>query len=455
MVLPRINFFNKKNFQFEKISFIIARMQLKIKKLKGKFMQTKLLNEITRRKEKIAQNYLKGIGQILKKRRMELKLTQELVSIGICSNTYLSKIENNQIDVNQEHLYLLMERMHIPTDKISFPNEMLEHLEKSVTLFFHRDIEGYQRLYESIKSYDFAILLQIVKLGYYLLTEEIDKATLVHNEIFRYISILEEFGFSVFLVFSSYYNLAIKDYKNSRFILDKIANNLYSDDQLYALYNYAKFLTYGNLHLNTTAMDSGYLAFQVFNRYSNINRINEFFIWKEIFSVYEGNYNLSNFTSNRFFNINPSLKNYYLIIMASRAKEPLVYLEDLEIDSDYYLLGLFIKGRYLLHNSKSEELLEVITKLQELHYFKQSKIEYGRLLKALRDNNELLIKEILINYCLDYAVEKQNLYFIEIITESISKILANKNRYKDSLIYKNKFFEFKQSFQLIQNITVK
>ena len=65
-----MNYFNKKFFHFYKISFIIAPMQLKIKKVKGKFMQTKLLTEITRRKEKIAQNYLKGVGQVLKKKEL-------------------------------------------------------------------------------------------------------------------------------------------------------------------------------------------------------------------------------------------------------------------------------------------------------------------------------------------------------------------------------------------------
>ena len=450
-----MNYFNKKYFHFYKISFIIAPMQLKIKKMRGKFMQTKLLTEITRRKEKIAQNYLKGVGQILKKKRIELKMTQELAAIGICSNTYLSKIENNQITVNQEHLYLLMERMNIPTDKISFPSEMLEHLEKAVTLFFYRDVDGYTELYNHIARYDFAILLQVVKLGYYLLINDLEKAKIVHNEIFRYITVLEEYGFSVFLVFSSYYNIAIKDYKNARFTIDNIANNLYSEEQLYGLYNHAKFLAYGNLHLNTAALDAGFIAIQIFNKYANTNRINEFYIWKEIFSVYEGNFNLGTFVPNKLKHIENNLKNTYLVIMASRTKNPLIYLNHLEKDADNYLLGLFIKGKFHLDNSELEEYKKTLSELQELHYLKQSKIDFAGLLKSLKANDDFAIKENLINYCLDYAIQNQNLFFIEIITESISSILSKKNRYKDALIYKNKYNEYKQSFQLVQTITIK
>ncbi len=417
-------------------------------------MQAKLLTEITRRKEKIAQNYLKGVGQILKKKRIELKMTQELAAIGICSNTYLSKIENNQITVNQEHLYLLMERMHIPTDKISFPSEMLEHLEKAVTLFFYRDVDEYTELYNHIAKFDFAILLQIVKLGYYLLIDDLEKAKIVHNEIFRYITVLEEYGFSVFLVFSSYYNIAIKDYKNARFTIDNIANNLYSEEQIYGLYNHAKFLAYGNLHLNTTALDAGFISMQIFNKYANTNRIHEFYIWKEIFSVYEGNFDLNTFVPNKLKYINNDLKNTYLIIMASCTKAPLKYLNHLEKTADNYLLGLFIKGRYHLDNSELEEYKNTLNELQELHYLKQSKINFAGLLKSIKAKDDQATKEYLINYCLDYAVKNQNLFFVEIITETISSILSKKNRYKDALIYKNKYSEYKQILQLVPKFTL-
>ena len=418
-------------------------------------MQTKLLTEITRRKEKIAQNYLKGVGQVLKKKRIELKMTQELAAIGICSNTYLSKIENNQITVNQEHLYLLMERMNIPTDKISFPSEMLKSLEKAVTLFFYRDIDGYTELYNNIVQFDFAILLQIVKLGYYLLINDLEKAKIVHNEIFRYITILEDYGFSVFLVFSSYYNIAIKDYKNAKFTIDNIAKNLYSEEHLYGLYNHAKFLAYGNLHLNITSMDAGFIAMQIFNKYANTNRINEFYIWKEIFSVYEGNFNLSTFVFDKLKYVEKNLKNIYLIVMALRTKDPLIYLVHLEKEADNYLLGLFVKGKYHLDNSELEEYNKSLNELQELHYLKQSKINFAGLLKSLKAKDDQAIKENLINHCLDYAVQNQNLFFIEIITESISSILSKKNRYKDALIYKNKYNEYKQIFQSAPKITIK
>jgi hypothetical protein len=141
--------------------------------------------------------------------------------------------------------------------------------------------------------------------------------------------------------------------------------------------------------------------------------------------------------------------------MALRTKDPLIYLVHLEKEADNYLLGLFVKGKYHLDNSELEEYNKSLNELQELHYLKQSKINFAGLLKSLKAKDDQAIKENLINHCLDYAVQNQNLFFIEIITESISSILSKKNRYKDALIYKNKYNEYKQIFQSAPKITIK
>ncbi|MDD3712984.1 MAG: helix-turn-helix transcriptional regulator, partial [Candidatus Izemoplasmatales bacterium] len=248
-----------------------------------------LNNELKRRKDTIAQFYYSGIGQILRKRRLELDMTQEAVSVGICSNTYLSKIENNQIVVNREHLYLIMERMFMDMDSITFPEEMIEYLEKSAKLFFYKDIYGYKALFDEVNKYQFSILLQIVKLGYYILIEDLENAELVYSESFRYLQSLEEYGFTMLLLYAGFYNLAINDYKNARIILDKVESLLFNDEILYGLYNYCRFLIYGNLNLQTKAFETGTIAVNIFNKHSNIIRINEVYLWRDVFAIYDGN----------------------------------------------------------------------------------------------------------------------------------------------------------------------
>ncbi|MDY0023511.1 MAG: helix-turn-helix transcriptional regulator [Candidatus Izemoplasmatales bacterium] len=418
-------------------------------------MLEKLSNELKRRRENACQFYYKGVGQSIRKKRLEMNLTQERVALGICSNTYLSKIENNQIVVNREHLYLLMERVGMDMDKISFPEEMIDYLEQSIKLFFYRDIEGYNELFKEVSKYEFAVLLQIIKLGYYVLIEDFDNAGLIYNEVFRYLTSLEEFGFSIFLIYSSFYNIGIANYKNARIILDKVENHFQNDDMVYGLYNFSKFLIYGNLHLNMTSSEASQIAISIFNKYSNIVRLNQLYLWREIFTVYEGNYDFGYFNPNILEFVTDKERNLYLIVLSSQSKDPINYLEYLKEEGDNYLLGLFIKARYYLLSDKLEEYKKVYDEISNLHYHKRSKLDYLYLLKLIKNNDEIHLKEYLINYALDLATQKQNLYFMTIITHSISNILANKKRYKDALTYRLKLDEKILGFQLATQVTIK
>ena len=46
-----------------------------------------------------------------------------------------------------------MERMGMPTDNISLPEEMIDILKKSIKYFFYKDIESYKKLYLEIEKY--------------------------------------------------------------------------------------------------------------------------------------------------------------------------------------------------------------------------------------------------------------------------------------------------------------
>lgn len=59
----------------------------------------------------------KPIGSALKMKRKELKMTLEESSEGICSISYLSKLENNLIEPNDVFVSLLMKRLNISEEK--------------------------------------------------------------------------------------------------------------------------------------------------------------------------------------------------------------------------------------------------------------------------------------------------------------------------------------------------
>ncbi len=58
----------------------------------------------------------KKAAKFLKRRRIELGMTLETVSEGICSTSYLSKIENCQVEVDRSYFQLLFEKLKIKYD---------------------------------------------------------------------------------------------------------------------------------------------------------------------------------------------------------------------------------------------------------------------------------------------------------------------------------------------------
>ena len=63
-------------------------------------------------------NENKKMAKFLKRRRLELGLTLEHVSDGICSTSYLSKIENCQVDVDETYFNLLFEKLDLKFENV-------------------------------------------------------------------------------------------------------------------------------------------------------------------------------------------------------------------------------------------------------------------------------------------------------------------------------------------------
>ena len=79
------------------------------------------------------------IGSFIKKKRKELNITQDIVSYGICSISYLSKIENNQIVPNEFYIKEIMNKLDV---KESFYEKTLNdklYLEAIIKGVFYLD----------------------------------------------------------------------------------------------------------------------------------------------------------------------------------------------------------------------------------------------------------------------------------------------------------------------------
>ncbi len=407
---------------------------------------------MNKRKEEMHDFYFRGFGDRIKRKRKELNLTQESISRGICSNTYLSKIENNKVSANKEHLFFIMERVGLPTENIGLPEEMILVLQKSIKYFFYKDLTSYKQLIKEIEKYEFGILIFIARLGYYILIEDVKNATRLYHDMYRYLNALEDFGFSTFMIFGCYYNVMIKDYQTARMIIETVEDQIQNSEPLYGLYHHIKFIVYGQLHFFNKSRDYLQIALGIFQNHSNFKRLNEITTYKEIFYLYESCDTLTEFTTDRLEIVESNVQNYIICLKLINKASSLSLMDNLLEGQPDYLLGLFLKARYLFKENKIEKYKQLKKQINELVCQDKGALDYGHLLKLYEDNDLLYIKEYLINYVLPYFIKRQDIYLLKIITNEIVRILIEKKRYKDACSYMKKHEEIKHKLQFQKRI---
>jgi transcriptional regulator with XRE-family HTH domain len=113
-------------------------------------MNLNYLDRQLRKRKDLKHFEIKPIGSAIRLKRKELKMTLEEGAEGICSISYLSKLENNQIDPNLDFVDQLIERFgireQIHYDEQKYQNDLIELTEKMVMQeeLTRSYIEGYQ-----------------------------------------------------------------------------------------------------------------------------------------------------------------------------------------------------------------------------------------------------------------------------------------------------------------------
>ena len=162
-------------------------------------ISNRIQGQIKKRSESFngKKNFL-SIGSLTKRRRIQLHLTQSQACSSICSVSYLSKIESNKIIPNDAYLDMLMERLNIERYELYMLKNADEVMDKVLEYFYNFDLEGYSELYELCKEYDDNQVAEVVKMGYYLLTEDGEEAS---SYMMNNINLLNTMTDSVFMTF--------------------------------------------------------------------------------------------------------------------------------------------------------------------------------------------------------------------------------------------------------------
>lgn len=210
-------------------------------------MQDRIERELSRRRDVQRQNYFYVVGSIIRQARLALKMTQAFLAHGLCSNTYISKIENAQIEPNWETVFRIAEKANVYPYVMEIPRRMLDNMSECLDYFLAFDQESYRTFLDKMTGYDFGVALDIMKFGYALLIHDMVAAKQIYEYGHHFFRNMDDFGFSLFLLFSSEYLIQIRDFESARDMLDKIEQN----DRFFLLcpelYHENRFVTYERL----------------------------------------------------------------------------------------------------------------------------------------------------------------------------------------------------------------
>ncbi len=395
----------------------------------------KVKREIERRNGEVHKFYEGSVGEIIRRARIELNLTQETVAKGICSNTYISKLENNQIIANRYCLGLIMERVKVPYSVIDLPKQMISDLTKALQYYIRHDVEQYKELVECHAKYDFGVIIQIIRFGYAILSEEIEVATQMNRELYHYFSSMDDYAFSVFLLFSVDFHHLNQDYKEAKFILDLSQNFHHLGKLMVSYMHYQQFLNYGFLHEFATSTKHQTVARGHFILEENTYRIHHMDMMAVLFGIYESG-RLNHTISPSIIEMFPKRERdmYYMMIaqFSDNLERDLAMIDDESHlkDEKHYLQCKALYQQKRMEEYQVAKGVFLASQKNTVH-----NPDYYQLLILQEENRLQEEKELLLDEFIPQALMTQNIWKIQKLFRRVSQISFETKRYKDAAMY--------------------
>ncbi|GIP63139.1 helix-turn-helix domain-containing protein [Virgibacillus pantothenticus] len=124
------------------------------------------------------------LSKVIYNQRIEKGMTQENLANGICSISYLSKLENKQLDPSKEILALLLDKLDIEIKDFLEDHKYFEvRIDKLNQAIIRKDINGSKGIYDelnymvgSIKDPEYICAFNLIKVKYLLTNNLLEEA---------------------------------------------------------------------------------------------------------------------------------------------------------------------------------------------------------------------------------------------------------------------------------------
>ncbi len=397
-----------------------------------------LKNKINKRVKNSSRNDFQDIGGYIKKKRKELNITQDIVSSGICSVSYLSKIENNQIVPKEFYVREIMKKLDVDKEFIEKDLNDSLYLNKMLHGIFYLDDDLIESTYIEIKDIEHNLTINICKLAYYVYFGK--------NDDNQYVMMLENlvnnmnnFELKIYLFLASQYYILLEKFKISLEILI-LGNKIdITDDSLTGLYSEYTYLVKQRLLKKNCSSDDYEIAQGVYSRFHNIRRSIVLALWKAYYISSENPYGALNFLRMiKISFLDQFSKDFYYLIKAQALyknkcfNESVLSLNNIKEDSTFYYQKTILLYEISLIDDDQEmcdSIKDILRNYKPDKFQLQYKVYYHYLLEQHKDS----VKDYLRDIAIPYSIKINDYYGLEKYTNEIMDICITNSRYKEAV----------------------
>ncbi len=164
-------------------------------------MNTINLRRLVKSRKECKLYETKPLGSAIKFKRKAMNMTLEEGSDGICSVSYLSKLENNLIELSDQFLNPLVERFGLE----SLYDDQINHFELDMTEIIEHLTYGTKPVRDMLQDYLKRIdyQAQLIQMGYHTIFGKDELAWKSFQDLKMYIPNLQNEEFTLFLILSN------------------------------------------------------------------------------------------------------------------------------------------------------------------------------------------------------------------------------------------------------------
>lgn len=404
-------------------------------------MITKIDKFIATIKETKNENDFSVFTQIIKNERIKRNQTLENMAKGICSVSYLSKLENNAIKPSEDYVKALLERVDVKYEDINNQN-FDEELNTAIKFYFYQENQKIKELYEKIQNNHFDSRIEMIKC-LMLLNEN------KYEEFKKIISNLDEIKNTfvgrqaVILVYlvseyyikqsqygmAYYYLMCLKRIDINSYELKKLID----ESKLLAAFHLNKFNEVYQSYLTIKSEEVlGYprcrkiknsLIMKMISGFSNENDIEE----------------IENLLSTEKWIIEDEKTYYYVLLNFAYMKEYQKVIDIVEenglFQKDYFLALYGYSIDQLNNEEKKQIFLEKVECLNEIDISKIHLTYLNYLKIKFIDEKSYSLFEYLRYEAIPYMNTHQHILYNESYNKKYVDLLMKLSRYKDAVVH--------------------